>query len=65
MSNKFSNVPSLLYLGTRATQPSNMLFLKDRDPNQYDNQHVSIGDLCLREDLKTYWYLGSLAGDAN
>lgn len=65
MSNRFPNVGSLLYLGTQATQPPNMLFLKDRDPNQFDNQAVSIGDLCLREDTQGLWYLGSLAGDAN
>lgn len=65
MSNRFQNLSGLSYLGTRATQPPNMVFLEDRDPNQYDNKDVSIGDLCLRKDNEALWYLGSLAGDAN
>jgi hypothetical protein len=41
-----------------------MLFLPDRDPGPYDYEQQSIGNLCLRQDNQTYWYLGSLEGSA-
>ncbi len=55
---------TLIWTGTRANQPPNMLFLTGRDPGPYDTEQQSLGNLCLREDTQTYFYLGSLAGNS-
>lgn len=64
MSNRLGGKQGTAYLGTNANQPPNWTF-NDRDPNQYDTQNVSLGDLWLNEINETVWVLVSLAGDSN
>lgn len=63
MSNRLGGKQGTAYLGTNANQPPNWHF-EDRDPNQYDTQNVSLGDLWLNQDNDSVWVLVSLAGDA-
>ncbi len=62
MSNRLGGKQGTAYLGTNANQPPNWTF-SDRDPNQYDIQNVSVGDLWLNQDNENAWLLVSLAGD--
>ena len=62
MSNRLGGKQGTAYLGTNANQPPNLTF-SDRDPNQYDTQNVSLGDLWLNQDNERIWILVSLAGD--
>jgi hypothetical protein len=62
MSNRLGGKQGTAYLGTNANQPPNWTF-SDRDPNQYDTQNVSLGDLWLNQDNETVWVLVSLAGN--
>ncbi len=63
MSNKLGGKQGTAYLGTNADQPPNYVF-NDRDPNQYDINNVSLGDLWLNQIDKNLWVLVSLAGDS-
>ena len=62
MSNRLGGKQGTAYLGTNANQPPNWVF-SDRDPNQYDVNNVSLGDLWLNETDKSAWMLVSLEGD--
>jgi hypothetical protein len=62
MSNRLGGRQGTAYLGTNANQPPNWTF-NDRDPNQYDIQNVSLGDMWLNQDNETVWILVSLDGD--
>jgi hypothetical protein len=62
MSNRLGGKQGTAYLGTNANQPPNWTF-SDRDPNQYDTQNVSLGDLWLNQDSEDVWVLVSLQGD--
>jgi hypothetical protein len=64
MSNKVGVTRGTAYIGTNANQPPNWHF-EMREPNQYDTNNVSIGDLWLdqsAEPLPEIWSLVSLAG---
>ncbi len=62
MSNRLGGKQGTAYLGTNANQPPNWVF-SDRDPNQYDVNNVSLGDLWLNQVDESAWILVSLAGD--
>jgi len=62
MSNRLGGKQGTAYTGTNANQPPNWTF-NDRDPNDFDIQNVSIGDMWLNEANETVWVLVSLAGD--
>ena len=62
MSNRLGGKQGTAYTGTNAVQPPNWTF-NDRDPNQYDVQNVSLGDLWLNQTNENVWVLVSLAGD--
>ncbi len=62
MSNQLSFARGQSYLGTNANQPPNWSF-NDRDPDQYDTQNVSIGDLWLNTVAERVWCLVSLEGN--
>lgn len=62
MSNRLGGKQGTAYLGTNANQPPNWVF-SDRDPNQYDVNNVSLGDMWLNQVDKSAWILVSLAGD--
>jgi hypothetical protein len=62
MSNRLGGKQGTSYLGTNANQPPNWTF-SDRNPNQYDIQNISLGDMWLNKDNETIWVLVSLAGD--
>lgn len=64
MSNRLGGKQGTAYLGTNANQPPNYTF-SDRDPNQYDINNVSLGDLWLNESDQNLWVLVSLAGDSS
>jgi hypothetical protein len=61
MSNRLSFSRGQAYLGTNADQPPNWNFNK-RDPDTYDTQNVSIGDLWLNTVAERIWCLVSLQG---
>ncbi len=63
MSNRLGGKQGTAYLGTNANQPPNWTF-SDRDPNQYDVNNVSLGDMWLNQVDESAWILVSLAGDA-
>jgi C1q domain len=62
MSNRLGGKQGTAYTGTNANQPPNWTF-SNRDPNQYDIQNVSLGDLWMNQDNETVWVLVSLEGD--
>lgn len=62
MSNRLGGKQGTAYTGTNANQPPNWTF-SDRDPNQYDTQNVSLGDMWLNQNNEQIWVLVSLAGD--
>lgn len=62
MSNRLGGFQGTAYTGTNANQPPNWSF-NDRDPNQYDTQNVSLGDLWMNTVAERVWVLVSLAGD--
>lgn len=62
MSNRLGGKQGTAYTGTNANQPPNWTF-SDRDPNQYDIQNVSLGDMWLNQNNEKVWVLVSLAGD--
>jgi hypothetical protein len=62
MSNRLGGKQGTAYLGTNANQPPNWSF-NDRDPNQFDVNNVSLGDLWLNQTNEGVWVLVSLAGD--
>lgn len=64
MSNRLGGKQGTAYTGTNANQPPNWTF-SDRDPNQYDTQNVSVGDLWLNQTNDSAWLLVSLAGDTS
>jgi len=64
MSNRLGGKQGTAYLGTNANQPPNWNF-EDRDPNQYDIQNVSLGDLWLNSTNESVWVLVSLQGDSD
>ena len=61
MSNRLGGKQGTAYLGTNANQPPNWVF-SDRDPNQYDINNVSLGDMWLNQNSEDVWILVSLAG---
>ena len=63
MSNRLGGKQGTSYLGTNANQPPNWTF-SNRDPNQYDTQNVSLGDLWLNEDNENVYVLTSLQGNS-
>lgn len=63
MSNQLSFARGQSYLGTNANQPPNWSF-NERDPDQYDTQNVSIGDLWLNTTADRIWCLVSLEGNS-
>lgn len=64
MSNRLGGKQGTAYLGTNANQPPNWSF-EIRDPNQYDFNNYSLGDLWLNTVNFNVWVLVSLAGNAN
>lgn len=64
MSNRLGGKQGTAYTGTNANQPPNWSF-EIRDPNQYDFNNYSIGDLWLNTVNFNVWVLVSLAGNAN
>jgi hypothetical protein len=62
MSNILGGTRGTAYLGTNANQPPNWHF-ELRDPNDYDTQNVSLGDLWLNKNTESVWVLVSLAGN--
>ena len=62
MSNRLGGRQGTAYVGTNAVQPPDYTF-SDRDPNQYDINNVSLGDLWLNQSSKTLWALVSLERD--
>lgn len=63
MSNRLGGKQGTAYTGTNADQPPNWTFNADRDPNQYDTQNVSLGDLWMNETTESVWVLVSLQGN--
>src|SRR5882672_8937478 len=63
MSNRLGGKQGTSYLGTNANQPPNWTF-NTRDPNQYDTQNVSLGDLWMNTDTDMPWILVSLTGNS-
>jgi hypothetical protein len=61
MSNRLGGRQGTAYLGTNAIQPPDYTF-SDRDPNQYDVNNVSLGDLWLNQSDEGLWVLVSLKG---
>ena len=61
MSNRLGGKQGTAYLGTNANQPPNWVF-SDRDPNQFDINNVSLGDMWLNQTDESVWILVSLAG---
>jgi hypothetical protein len=61
MSNRLGGKQGTSYTGTNANQPPNWTF-NDRDPNQYDTNNYSIGDLWLNELTKVPYMLVDLQG---
>ena len=64
MSNRLGGKQGTAYLGTNANQPPNMTF-HTNDPDQYDTQNVSLGDLWLNETSKELFVLVSLKNDGS
>jgi len=64
MSNRLGGRQSTAYTGTNANQPPNWTF-SNKDPNQYDIQNVSVGDMWHNSANEKVWVLVSLAGDMN
>lgn len=64
MSNRLGGKQGTAYLGTNANQPPNWHF-HPRDPDQYDINNVSVGDMWLNTVSRIPWVLVSLQGDAN
>ena len=62
MSNRLGGRQGTAYVGTNAVQPPDYTF-SDRDPNQYDINNVSLGDLWLNQSSQTLWALVSLERD--
>lgn len=61
MSNRLGGLQGTAYLGTNANQPPNWSF-NFRDPDMYDTQNVSVGDLWLNQNTEKAWVLLSLEG---
>jgi hypothetical protein len=62
MSNKLGGKQGTAYLGTNANQPPNMVF-SVRDPNQYDINNVTVGDMWINSTGQTAWILVALEAD--
>ena len=59
MSNRLGGKQGTAYTGTNANQPPNWTF-ENHDPNQYNTQNVSLGDLWLNQTNQNVWMLVSL-----
>lgn len=64
MSNRLGGFQGTAYVGTNANQPPNWTF-HDRDPNQYDSQNYSLGDLWLNTVTRNAFVLVSLEGTSS
>lgn len=62
MSNRLGGKQGMAYLGTNANQPPNWFF-NTRDPDQYDSQNYSLGDLWLNTLTTAAFMLVSLQGN--
>lgn len=64
MSNRLGGRQGTAYTGTNANNPPNITY-NTRDPDIYDTQNYSVGDIWINSVTELPWILLSLAGDAN